>query len=177
MRRSMRAGLISEDSIKSALIDGKGDLFLAACTLDCTVQELDRYIRRSSELQSFASAVEQVKRDVNYDRMSAEQFDNALIELTRIYRIDGLETLHELATTDHGESAAMAKVRMEAAIALRGGSSHSGGGGEMESTLAELNNLYLQNAPRIKEIRQTVVVIEGKSEPLPITLEQPSDRQ
>jgi hypothetical protein len=169
----MRSGLISEHSIKEALTEAKGDLFLAACALDCTAQELDRYIRRSSELQGFAAAVEQVKRDVNYDRMSAEQFENRCADLTRAYRLDGIETLHSLATTSHGDSAALAKVRLEAAIALRGGPSQGNGSGEAEATLAELNQLYLQNAPRIKEIRQTVVVMDGAAAPIPVTFEQP----
>lgn len=173
MKRSFRAGLISEHSIKEALSEAKGDLFLAACALDCTAQELDKYIRRSSALQAFAAAVEQVKRDVNYDRMSAEQFENRCTDLTRAYRLDGIETLHTLATTDHGDSAALAKVRLEAAIALRGGPAHGSGNSEAEATLQELNQLYLQNAPRIKEIRQTVVVMEGAPAPLPVTFEQP----
>lgn len=166
MRRAMRSGLISEHSIKEALTDAKGDIFLAACALDCTAAELDKYIRRSSDLQSFAAAVEQVKRDVNYDRMSAEQFENRCADLTRAYRLDGIQTLHEIATTPHGDSAALAKVRVEAAIALRGGPVHGSGNAETEATLAELNQLYLQNAPRIKEIRQTVVVMEGGAPPL-----------
>lgn len=163
----MRSGLISEYSIKQALTDAKGDIFLAACALDCTAGELDKYIRRSADLQSFAAAVEQVKRDVNYDRLSAEQFENRCAELTRVYKLDGIETLHELATSPHGDSAALAKVRLEAAIALRGGPSHGGGNSEQEATLAELNQLYLQNAPRIREIRQTVVVMESGTPLLP----------
>ena len=172
-RRAMRSGIISEHSIKQALTEGKGDLFLAACALDCTPRELDSYIRRSGELQAFAAAVEQVKRDVNYDRLSAEQFENRLADLTRAYRLDGIETLHTLATTDHGDSAALAKVRLEAAIALRGGPAHGAGSSETEATLAELNQLYLQNAPRIKEIRQTVVVMEGATAPIPVTFARP----
>lgn len=173
MKRAFRAGLISEHSIKEALSEAKGDIFLSACALDCTPQELDKYIRRSSELQSFAAAVEQVKRDVNYDRMSAEQFENRCLDLTRAYRLDGIETLHDLAVMPHGDSAALAKVRLEAAIALRGGVQHGGGHADTESTLAELNQLYLQNAPRIKEIRQTVVVMEGAQAPPQLILEQP----
>lgn len=173
MKRSFRAGLISEHSIKEALTEAKGDLFLAACALDCTAQELDKYIRRSSVLQSFAAAVEQVRRDVNYDRMSAEQFENRCADLTRAYRLDGIQVLHELAVTPHGDSAALAKVRLEAAQALRGGPHSGSGNSEVEATLAELNQLYLQNAPRIKEIRQTVVVMEGAAASIPLVLEQP----
>lgn len=157
MRRSMRDGKISVNSIKQALIDARGDIFEAACMLDCTAQEIDRYIRASAELQQFAAAVEQVKVDPSYSRMSAEQFETRLSDLTRAYKVVGLEELHKLATTDHGGSAAMAKVKLQAAISLRGGEQRQGGDREIEHALAELNALYHENAPRIKEIRQTVV--------------------
>lgn len=164
MRRAMRAGLISEQSIKEALTEAKGDIFLASCALDCTAQELDRYIRRSPALQSFAAAVEQVKLDPAYSRMSAEQFENQLADLTRAYRVEGLQEIHKLATLDYGDSAALAKVKLEAAMALRGASGHGGGHSEAENTMAELDALYRQNAPRIKEIRKTVITFEDGSE-------------
>ena len=85
MRRAMRSGLISESSIKMALTEAKGDIFLAACALDCSAGELDSYIRRSNVLQGFAATVEQVKRDPAYDKMSAEQFENQINTLSRSY--------------------------------------------------------------------------------------------
>lgn len=157
----MRAGLISEDSIKESLTEARGDLFLAASTLDCTPQELDRYIRASADLQQFAAAIEKVKVDPDYSRMSAEQFENELADLTRAYKVVGLEELHKLATMNAGDSAAMAKVKLQAAISLRGGQQQVSGDREIEHALAELNTLYHQNAPRIKEIRQTVIMIDN----------------
>ncbi|KVO28300.1 hypothetical protein WJ74_25540 [Burkholderia ubonensis] len=160
----MRAGLISEQGIKEALVEAKGDIFLASTTLDLTAQELDRYIRASSELQSFAAAIEKVKVDPAYSRMSAEQFENELSDLTRAYKVVALEELHGLATMDHKGSAAMAKVKLQAAISLRGGEQRVAGDREIEHALSELNQLYHQNAPRIKEIRQTVVKLEDGRE-------------
>ncbi|KWN69135.1 hypothetical protein WM23_04515 [Burkholderia ubonensis] len=160
----MRAGLISEDSIKTALTEAKGDIFLASSTLDCTAHELDGYIRASAELQQFAAAIEKVKIDPAYSRMSAEQFENELADLTRAYKVVGLEELHGLATMDHKGSAAMAKVKLQAAISLRGGEQRVAGDREIEHALSELNQLYHQNAPRIKEIRQTVVKLEDGRE-------------
>ncbi|WP_146229985.1 hypothetical protein [Paraburkholderia tropica] len=164
MKRAKRAGLISEKSIKDALTEAKGDIFLASTTLDCTARELDGYIRASAELQQFAAAIDTVKSDAAYARMSAEQFESRLADLSRAYRVVGLEELHGLATMNHKDSAAMAKVKLQAAIALRGGSSVSGGDREIEHALAELNQLYHQNAPRIKEIRQTVIKLEDGRE-------------
>lgn len=153
----MREGGITEKKIKQALTEARGDLFLASSTLDCTPRELDGYIRASAELQQFAAAIERVKVDPAYSRMSAEQFENELADLTRAYKVVGLEQLHELATMDAGDNAAMAKVKLQAAISLRGGEQRVAGDREVEHALTELNALYHANAPRIKEIRQTVV--------------------
>jgi hypothetical protein len=163
-RRAMRAGLISEDGIKTALTEAKGDIFLAACALDCTARELDLYIRRSASLQVFASAVETVKIDPAYSRMSADQFDNQVADLLRSFRVDGLNEVYKLATMEYGDSAALAKVKLDAALALSGNGTTRTGNSEVENTLAELNTLYHQNAPRIKEIRKTVITFEDGRE-------------
>jgi hypothetical protein len=173
MRRAMRSGLISEATIKAALNEARGDLFLASCALDCTAQELDKYIRRSPVLQAFASTVEQVKNDPAYDRMSAEQFEAQVTVLSRAYKLDGLNVIHELATMSYGDSAALAKVKLDAARALRGDQGHGSADTSAEATLLELNQLYQQNAPRIKEIRTTVVTLTDERAPSPITFELP----
>lgn len=171
----MRSGLISEASIKSALVEAKGDIFLAACALDCSAHELDRYIRRSKELQNFTVAIEQIKVDAAYASMSAQQFEAQLDDMTRALRVEGLNEIHKLATMEFGDSAALAKVKLDAAIALRGGNSSARGNSESENTLAELNQLYHANAPRIREIRQTVVTLSDERAPIPVTIEAHSD--
>ncbi|WP_124573247.1 MULTISPECIES: hypothetical protein [unclassified Burkholderia] len=173
----MRAGLISEESIKTALTEAKGDIFLAASTLDCTAHELDGYIRASTELQGFAAAIEKIKVDPAYSRMSSEQFEARIADLSRAYKVVGLEELHGLATMDHKDSAAMAKVKLQAAIALRGGEQRAVGDREIDLALSELNQLYHQNAPRIKEIRQTVVKLEDGREATQRVIELRQDQQ
>ncbi|MCA8104812.1 MULTISPECIES: hypothetical protein [Burkholderia] len=173
----MRAGLISEESIKTALTEAKGDIFLAASTLDCTAHELDGYIRASADLQGFAAAIERVKVDPAYSRMSSEQFEIRVADLTRAYKVVGLEELHGLATMDHKDSAAMAKVKLQAAIALRGGEQRAVGDREIEHALSELNQLYHDNAPRIKEIRQTVIKLEGGPAEIQQVIELQQDQQ
>jgi hypothetical protein len=171
--KARKAGLISEQGIKEALVEAKGDIFLAACALDCTARELDGYIRRSAVLQAFSLQIEQIKIDPAYSRMSVEQFENKLLDLGRAYRIDGLTEIHKLATMEFGDSAALAKVKLDAAIALRGGVSNHAASSESENVLSELNALYHANAPRIKEIRQTVLVLQDDREAIPLTIEQP----
>jgi hypothetical protein len=170
---SRRIGMISEASIKSALIEAMGDIFLAACALDCSPRELDGYIRRSELLQSFAASVEQVKRDPAYDKMSAEQFEARVATLSRSFKLDGLNEIHKLAMMEFGDSAALAKVKLDAARVLRGGDGHTGHGGEAEAALAELNTLYQANAPRIREIRTTVVTLTDEREATRPALEYP----
>ena len=177
MKRSKRAGLISEQGIKDALTEAKGDIFLASTTLDCTAQELDRYIRASAELQTFAAAIEKVKIDPAYSRMSVEQFENRLADLSLAYKVVGIEELHKLATEPHKGSAAMAKVKLQAAIALRGGHQQTAGDREIEHALSELNTLYHQNAPRIKEIRQTTIKLEDGREATQRVIELTPDPQ
>jgi hypothetical protein len=162
--RARKSGLINENSIRTALVENRGDLFAAACSLDCTVRELDQYIRRSAELQAFAASAEQVKLDPAYSRVSAEQFENKILELSRSYAIDGINEVHKLATMDFGDSAALAKVKLDAALALRGSIGQVSKSGENENALAELNALYHKNAPRIKEIRQTVITLADERE-------------
>ena len=175
-RRAMRAGLISEQSIKTALTEAKGDVFLAACALDCTARELDLYIRRSADLQTFAGAIEQVKVDPAYSRMSTEQFENQVENLRRAFRVDGMNEVHKLATMEFGDSAALAKVKLDAALALSSGPPRAGTGSDTEMALAELNQLYHANAPRIKEIRQTVITLRDDREVSQPVFELPRDR-
>ncbi|AOI70827.1 hypothetical protein [Burkholderia ubonensis] len=171
----MRDGLVSEDSIRDALTESRGDLFLASSLLDCTPIELDRYVRASGALQQFAAAIETVKVGPAYSRMSAEQFEAAVADRTRAYKVVGLDELHKLATMDHGGSGAMAKVKLQAAIALRGGEQRAAGDREVEHALVELNQLYHANAPRIREIRQTVIRLEDGREAIQPVIESGLD--
>jgi hypothetical protein len=173
--RARKNGLVSEQSIKTALTESKGDIFLAACALDCTPRELDLFIRRSASLQAFASAVETVKIDPAYSRISSEQFENHVADLMRSFRVDGINEVHKLATMEFGDSAALAKVKLDAALALTGNTGNRAGNPEAENALAELNALYHANAPRIKEIRQTVITLNGPEDSRPV-IELQQDR-
>jgi hypothetical protein len=174
--RARKTCLISEQSIKTALTEAKGDIFLAACALDCTPRELDLFIRRSATLQAFAGAVETVKVDAAYSRLSTEQFENQVADLVRAFRVDGINEVHKLATMEFGDSAALAKVKLDAALALTGGTNNRAGNSDTENALAELNALYHANAPRIKEIRQTVITLRDDREVSPQVIELTPDR-
>lgn len=180
MRESLRAGLIDHDTICAALMTARGDLFLAASYLGCTGRELDSYIRASDELQGYVAAITTVKQDSDYKRMSVAQFEEQLENLTRGYRLEGLDVIHEIATmplttpptqdafgniTPAGTiSAAMVDVKLKAAIQLRGAAgSADAGSAEHNLILQELNQAYQQAAPRIKSIRAVQIEYETPS--------------
>jgi hypothetical protein len=134
-------------------------LFVSAAYLGCKPGEVDAYIRASEEMQAYASAIKQVKVSPEYESMSSKQFQDAIAVKTREYMLDGMDVIHEIAMGD-AEDAASRKVKLDAAIALRGAHVERHHQSDLEKTLAELNQLYHQEAPRIVEIRQTTMRIE-----------------
>ena len=168
-REALRAGLISEDTVTAALMSARGDLFVASSYLGVTGRELDGYIRASEHLQAFCAAIGTVKTSADYKRLSDEQFEDELERLTKGYRLEALSVIHEIATEaivsddrilPDGQivpgakmSAAEKEVKLKAAIALRGAPEAKAGVNDQSQVLAELNELYQQNAPRIKSVR------------------------
>lgn len=159
---ALRAGLISEQTIRDALVTARGDIFVASGYLSVAPRELDRYIRASEHLQVFTSAISTIKKDVDYDRMSTDQFREQLEHVTRAYRIEATEIIHDLATMSF-DTAAMADVKLKAAVQLRGNQNETPVNSSQAQVLAELNDAYRESAPRIKKIR--AIEIEYTQEP------------
>jgi hypothetical protein len=166
-------GLQSEENIRRALVEAKGDLFVAACVIEVPVWMLERMIRSSEALQAFVQTIERIKVDPDFDRWSTEQFTAELHRLTTQFALDGLLVIHKIAT-DPVDSAADREVQLKAAMALRNASPHAHGGGGVDALLHELNLEYQRAAPRIREIRTTTVVLEDsqRSGSSPLTVEQ-----
>ena len=160
---AVKPGFFTEDNIRAALGQAKGDIFVAACLIETTAPMLDRYIRSSESLQAFAAAVERVKADPDYDRMSKQQFIAELQHLTSQFAVDGLLAIHQLAI-EPACTAADRDVKLRAAIALRDGAGRHHIASDVDLLMAELNQSYQQHAPRIKEIRTTVVTLEGSGQ-------------
>ena len=158
-RELLRDGLITEDTIKAALTQAKGDLFLSSCYLGVTARELDGYIRASDTLQGFVAAIAKVKQDPEYRKMSNEQFSDELERLTRAYHLEALEVIHVLAM-EGSTSAAGKEVQLKAAIALMGSAPQKQADTSQMATLQELNQLYQQSAPRIKSVRIQTAQVE-----------------
>jgi hypothetical protein len=159
---ALAQGLISETTVRQALTTARGDLFLASCYLAVTPRELDWYIRASEEMQGFVAAISKVKADANYDKLSVEQFSKQLEQLTRSYRVEAMDIIHDLAAMPF-DTAAMAEVKLKAAVQLRGSHSDAPVNNDQASVLAELNALYQTSAPRIKTIRVAQIEFDDKS--------------
>ena len=155
----LRDGLISEEMVRSAIIATKGDLFIAASYIGVTPRQLDSFIRGSQDIQLLVASVNEIKRDDDYHKISVEQFENRLEDMTRAYRIDALKEIHKLAMMSF-DSAALAEVKLKAAIQLRGTQSDTRSDNNT-AIMAELNQLYHQSAPRIRSVRIAQVEFDG----------------
>lgn len=70
----------------------------------------------------------------------------------------GLDALHDLAAMPIDENSAQNQVKLAAAARLAGGLEGGGVGSEMGEAFRELNQLYQQNAPRLRVIRERTTV-------------------
>ena len=156
---------VSIHKIKDLLTTTRGDIFQAACLMRTTFRELDHMIRRSEELSHFVRSIAEVKADEAYATFSDQQFAENLAYLSKQYRLEGLQEIHKLATVE-ADSAAMADVKLRAAIHLVG-TQHGMRQGMNENLLKELMADYESAAPRIREIRQTVITMETPEPRLP----------
>lgn len=159
-RNALRSGAISEASLSMALIAARGDYFIAAQHLGCTAREIDSYVRSSEHLRAFVLAIGVVKKDPEYEKMTSEQFTDELAQRTRGYQIEALEVIHDMALMS-ADSAAMAEVKLKAAIALRGAPEVKTQPTQHAGELAELNRLYEEAAPRIKSVRIAQIEFES----------------
>lgn len=159
-------------NIEKALIDAQGDLFVAAQLLGhVTMAKLMRAVRADERLQQVFLNIKQVKSLPEFDRVTTEQLELEVARRMTVYRADGLDAIHELATMDIGTNSAMAQVKLSAAARLAGSAAETNQGSDIEATLRELNETFHKVAPRIKITRTQIEVspgeqaIEGESSP------------
>lgn len=158
---------LTEPAIERALIDAKGDLFLAAQLLGhVTVIRLDRSIRVSPRLQTVFLAIQEAKTDPEYERRTAECIESGIQRRVSLYRAEGLDALHVLATMPLSDNSAQNQVKLAAATRLASGTESGQQGSEIESTLAILNQSYHAAAPRIRSVRERIIEFDNPA-PLP----------
>lgn len=146
---------LTEDAAKQTLIDARGDIFVASQLLGITALRLNRAIQVSPVLQATVDAIVKVGKGA-----SEASIQEAIDSRLSLYRVAGLDALHDLATMPIDENSAQNQVKLAAAARLAGTVEGMGGSG-LEETLRELNKAYQDNAPRLRVIReQTRTTIE-----------------
>jgi hypothetical protein len=144
-------GLTEEDA-KQTLIDARGDIFVASQLLGITALRLNRAIQVSPVLQATVDAIVRVGKGAS-EASIQEAIDSRLL----LYRVDGLDALHDLATMPIDENSAQNQVKLAAAARLAG-TVEGIGSGSLEETLRELNKSYQENAPRLRVIRERTTI-------------------
>lgn len=151
---------LSENGIIEALINAKGDLFIASRYMDVTPRRLSELMRHSVNVQNCFIELQKSAADPEFERLTGKQFEDAIKSRMLSYKIDGLDALHELATMPiDPENSGNNQVKFTAASRLAGPADSLGGGGELGEALRELNAMYHENAPRIRIIRQTMTAV------------------
>lgn len=160
----------TDENAKEALIQARGDLFVASQMLGITAVRLNRAIQVSDSLR--ATVAELRSRDKG-EGVSDDDLRKAIDARISLYRVAGLDALHDLATMPIDSNSAQNQVKLAAAARLAGTSEQGGGGGELAETLRELNRQYAETAPRIRVVRERLTVetvpqeraIEGEISP------------
>jgi len=146
----------NEENAKRALVEARGDIFVASQLLSVSSLRLSRAIQVSLVLRA---TVEELEKNVpQQSGASNAQIHRAIEERIALYRVSGLDALHDLATMPIDENSAQNQVKLAAAARLAGGLEGGAGSGEMAETFRELSELYQKHAPRLRVIRERTTV-------------------
>ena len=146
---------MTEDSAKRALIEARGDIFIASQLLSVTAVRLDRAIQVSAELQA---AREEAKAAHGKASVSDDEIAAAVARRMALYRIAGLDALHDLATMPLDVNSAQNQVKLAAAARLAGPTEGSSGSDGLAETLRELSEAYTREAPRLRVVREKTTI-------------------
>ena len=149
---------VNEENMRAALVEARGDLFIASQLLQITAVRLDRAIRVSATLQAVVAGIRDAQGSEGYLTASVQDFHRAIERRLALGRIVGMDSLIELASMPIDQNSAQNQVKLAAAARLAGPPEGSGGEGEMAAALAELNEAYRKNAPRLRVIRERTTI-------------------
>jgi len=146
--------------MKVALIEARGDIFVASQRLNITALRLNRSINASPILQAALEI-----SGSSAKRATDKQIADAIEERIQIYRVTGLDALNDLAAMPIDENSAQNQVKFAAAAKLAEGIGGVSSSGDMEGILRELRETYQKEAPRLRVIRErTTVEVVGQGE-------------
>lgn len=167
--RALTPWNLTDANIRLAIIESRGDLFVASQLLGITALRLDRAIRASDGLQTLFLATQQTKTDPAFDSAASEAFEREVQRRVALYRVAGLDALHELATMPIDENSAQNQVKLAAAARLAGPNEGAGSGGDIAEALRYLNAQYHEHAPRIRVVRErTTLEIDAGEREIPV---------
>lgn len=152
---------LTDESMKSALIEARGDIFVASQLLGITALRLDRALSISPLLQA---VLEECRKTLPKNQVTEEHLREAVERRIALYRVTGLDALHDLAAMPLDANSAQNQVKFAAAAKLVEGVSGGSSSGELEGIFRELRETYQQEAPRLRVIREktTVEVMPGE---------------
>lgn len=153
----MKLSELTEGIVRDALVECKGDLIATSRHLSIRPGRLNSYVRTVPALKITAAAMEQVKASPEYDSMTTATFKAEIEAVLTPMQYDALEEIYDLAMMGHNGNPGLAEVKLKAAIHLRGPTDQPRAP-DSDGLFRELNQLYQQNAPRIKGIRTTLTV-------------------
>lgn len=155
------APTFNEDTIAAALTEARGDIFIASQALAVTALRLDRAIRLSDRLRAVAASIRETKADPEYDKLTQQDFESAVVRRLAMYRVVGLDALADLASMAIGDNSAQNQVKLAAAARLAGATGDAGGA-DMAGLMRELNEAYEKDAPRIRLTRTEIEIGPGE---------------
>lgn len=125
---------------------------MASQLLQITAIRLNRAVQVSPALQACLETTRELGKGVSKEAI-AEAVENRMA----LYRVAGLDALHDLAVMPIDANSAQNQVKLAAAARLAG-TVEGGDGGGLEATLRELNQQYQAEAPRLRVIRERVTI-------------------
>jgi len=152
---------LSEEIVRMVLTQAQGDLIQSSRRLNVRPSQLAGWIKSVPSVAAHYLTIEQIKADPRFDDATQTQIEAEIRSRASMYRLDGLEVIHEIAMSPHTNASEM-DVRLKAAVQLRGAGSDMPQGGD--GVLMELNALYHKNAPRIKSMRMAVIEFDTSPE-------------
>jgi len=165
-RAQVTSRTLTLERVREVLTQTRGDILESANILDVPHWHIDRYIRQNQILQEHMQVIGALKVASEYEALSDQQFEREIARLALSFRLLALKELAQVAMLPKSASATRLYSKVKACMILYGVADVNGAErAEPKAILEELNAVYQASAPRIKEIRQTVVkLMDGSLE-------------
>lgn len=148
--------------VKKALREFDGDIPLTASRLNVSISSLDRTIRLSKEVHRFVMQMKRTRVDRSWDGLSLKDIEEDVLRKAALYRSEAQDEIYRLATMPISDNSAQLQVKLSAAVFLFGKTGESTMGSEIDGVLQRLDQMYKENAPRIRSVRERVIEFEER---------------